>query len=122
MVELVPVFLSPLFNRSEEVFEYEYPTPTGESRNKILATANWLKYLKKIEFDVIIRNYCGLAFLKSKAKNRAITPRWSTVVNKLQHPFLDIIMILIAITLSVVGNKHMLEVKWGTEMSGGLRG
>lgn len=72
--------------------------------------------------DEIIRNYYGLAFLKSKAKNRAITPRWSTVVNKLQHPFLDIIMILIAITLSVVGNKHMLEVKWDTKMSGGLQG
>jgi hypothetical protein len=39
MVKAVPVLLSPLFSKSEEVFEYEKPTPTGESRNIMLATA-----------------------------------------------------------------------------------
>lgn len=36
----IPVLLSPLFKRSDEVFEYENPTPTGESRNKRFAAAN----------------------------------------------------------------------------------
>lgn len=39
--EVLPVLLSPLFKRSEDVFEYEKPTPTGESRNRMLATARW---------------------------------------------------------------------------------
>lgn len=38
---MVPVLLSPLLNKSEEVFEYEKPTPTGESRNNIFAAAKW---------------------------------------------------------------------------------
>lgn len=39
MCSASPVLLSPLLSKSEEVFEYEKPTPTGVSRNKMLATA-----------------------------------------------------------------------------------
>lgn len=38
--QILPVLLSPLVSKSELVFEYENPTPTGASKNKILATAN----------------------------------------------------------------------------------
>lgn len=37
--KMIPVLLSPLSSKSEEVFEYENPTPTGESINNMLATA-----------------------------------------------------------------------------------
>lgn len=39
--EILPVLLSPLVVISEDVFEYEKPTPTGESRNRMLATGRW---------------------------------------------------------------------------------
>lgn len=43
----IPVLLSPLVNISEGVFEYEKPTPTGESIKRILATVTMKTWINK---------------------------------------------------------------------------
>lgn len=53
VVEVLPVLLSPLVERSEDVFEYEKPTPTGESRNIMLATATYVKIVKSNKYTTL---------------------------------------------------------------------
>ena len=38
MIEVIPVMLSSLFCMSDGVFEYENPTPAGDSTKRRLAT------------------------------------------------------------------------------------
>ena len=44
---MVPVLLSPAVLRSELVFEYEKPTPAGDSRKRIFASVPINKLKKK---------------------------------------------------------------------------
>lgn len=53
-VYYLPVLLSPLFRMSDEVFEYENPTPTGVSRKRMLATAKNHKWLDITAFMGLI--------------------------------------------------------------------
>lgn len=45
--EVLPVLWSPAVYKSDDVFEYEKPTPAGDSRNSKFATAQ--KEINKLE-------------------------------------------------------------------------
>ena len=49
MVKVLPVLLSPLFCMSDEVFEYENPTPTGESTKRMLATTQTTTKIMRLD-------------------------------------------------------------------------
>ena len=58
MLKVLPALLSPLFRMSDEVFEYENPTPTGESRKRRLATTRQKKQLDMIAFIIFCFSFC----------------------------------------------------------------